>query len=104
MHRLCAVIAHHQNGGLVGQAFEQAPDALVDELVVLVHGVLVRVARHVLWMCWVDVLPQAVVDPVRAHIDEHEKAPVVPGAQQVLHQVKALPRHAVDLLQQADLV
>jgi hypothetical protein len=49
------------------------------------------------------VLPEAVMDPIHAHLDEHEE---VPGAraQEVLDEREALLRHLVDLVEDALLL
>ena len=64
---------------------------------------LVGAVRHVLAVGRIHVLPEAVVDAVRAHLDHCEELPRL-GAQEVIGELEAPVGHLVDLAQEVVLV
>ena len=71
--------------------------------VVLEDRVLVRVARLVLAVLGIHVLPEAVVHAVGPHLDHCEERPGL-RLQEVLGQPEATVRHLVDLAEEVGLV
>ena len=97
-----AVIAHHHHHRVLIEPIQQAGDFPVQVDIVIVDGVLVGIAWHVLGVPRVHVLPHAVVDAVHPHLHEHEEVPRL--VEQVVEHPKALAGHAVDVVQEFVLV
>ena len=87
-----AVVGDDEDERLVVGVAEESPDQPVDVLVVVEDRVRVRAPRLVLAVLGVHVLPEAVVDPVGAHLDEREQLPG-PRLEQVLGELEAPVGH-----------
>ena len=87
---------------VVGEA-EEAPDLLVEALVVLEHALLVRVPGLIQPMLRIEEAPETVMDAVGAHLDHEEEIPG-PRLEKVLGHAEAPRRHFLDLLEQRILL
>ena len=86
----------------VGEAQEPA-HLVVERLVVVEDGLLVRVPGLVEPVLVVEEAPERVVDAVGAHLDHEEEIPG-PRLEQVLGHAKAAHGHLLDLLEEALLL
>src|SRR5271157_102371 len=79
LHRLAAVVGENENPHVIARLGDQAADFLVQHcVVVLDHGTVGRVGL-VSRMTFVEVLPESVMDPVRADLVECEEVPPLLG-------------------------
>lgn len=90
------MVGDDQHDRVVPRQGDEPPDLLVEELVVIDDGVLVPVPRLMKVMGRVHELPEGVVDPVDADLDEHEEVPGLPG-DEPFHDLEPLLGHGVDL-------
>ena len=97
------MVGDDEHERLVVRVLEQPADQPVDVLVVVADHVLVRAAGLVLAVLGVHVLPEAVMDPVGAHLDEGEELPRL-RREEVVGEPEALVGHLVDLPQEVVLV
>ena len=98
LHPLRAVVRDDEHRRVAPGLVDEPADLRVEELVVIDDGVLEAVPRLVQVMVVVHVLPEGVVDPVDADLDEHEQVPGL-GLDQPVHDLEPLLRHGVDLAQ-----
>jgi hypothetical protein len=97
------MVRDHQDYGIEWGQSNQLAHFTVDEALVVADGMLERIARHVFRMDGIHAAPEAVMDTVYPHLDEHEEVPGL-GLHQVLRHDKLLFRLGIDPTQQSLLI
>ena len=103
LHRLAAMVRDHQHHRLGRHQVQQPADQPVDMDVVVVDRVLEAVARLVAGVPRVHVAPVTVMDPVHAHVHEHEVVVALAG-QEPARDVEVLVGEGVDVAEDLVLV
>ena len=100
---LGAVVRGHEADGVVAEQLERLADLVVEIVVVVRDGRFQRMPGLVQPVLGVVVLPEPVVKPVDADLDELEVVPL-DRRHEVADHLEVLARHVVDLVQQPALV
>ena len=103
VHALRAVVGDDEHDGVLVRVLEEAGHEAVDVAVVVEDGALVPVAGLVPPMLRIHELPEAVMHPVRPHLDHREEPPRL-RREQVLGEREAPIGHLVDLAEEVVLV
>ena len=90
------MVGEDEDDGVLVRVLEELPDEPVDVAVVVEDRALVRVARLVLSVLGVHVLPEPVVHAVGAHLDHREERPRL-RLEEVLGEREPPVGHLVDL-------
>ena len=102
-HGLPAVVGHDEHHGVVRQHLEELSQVVIEAPVEVPEHIRVPGSRLVPRVRRVAVLPEGVMEPVRADVHEHEEIPG-PGGCEVLGQPEPLLAHVEDVLGDAELV
>ena len=97
------MVREDEHQRVFGQRLEEAADLVVEVSVVVADHVLERAVGLVQDVLGVVVLPEAVLEPVQADLDELEVIPLL-VPEEVPHDLEVLAAHGVDLVLEPGLV